>query len=530
MSDGSIRSVGLDTSSALVLLVDFGSTYTKCVAVDLDRRTVVGQAQAVSTVSSDINLGLRCALDRLEAATGLPSFRFANRLACSSAAGGLRIVAVGLVQSLTVAAARRAALGAGARVVAAYGDCLGADELAEIAALAPDLILLAGGIDGGDRDVILTNAARLSELSIRPPFVVAGNKDAAAEATTLLRAGGKEAHTAPNVLPRLQQIAVEPARALIRRIYLERIAQAKGLDRAEQFVGRVIMPTPAAVLQAVQLLAQGVPGRTGWGSVLCVDIGGATTDVHSAAPDACRPGAVRRGLPEPYAMRTVEGDLGLRASAPALLESVGVERLHALCPDLAQDRLVESIGARAATIGFLPHEAMEIALDLALARACAATAVERHVGRLREHHLPTGFCYLQEGKDLTQAAHVVGTGGIFRAEVELPPSPWPVEAGISPRRHGEKNRTVFCPSPRSPCLRGEIPASTGQGEGGSSTSREILSEALFDAADPFLLKPIRPRLWADRDYVTWAMGLLAQYAPEAALELLQRHLVELESE
>ena len=261
-----------------------------------------------------------------------------NRLACSSAAGGLRIVAVGLVPNLTVAAARRAALGAGARVVAAYGGRLNADELAELATLVPDLVLLAGGTDGGDREVLLENAARLADLPVSAPFIVAGNKEASPEAAAILRAGGKEAHSALNVLPRLQQIVVEPARELIRRLYLERIARAKGLDRAQQFVGRVIMPTPAAVLQAVQLLADGTPNQPGWGSLLCVDIGGATTDVHSVAPDMSHPGAVRRGLPEPYAMRTVEGDLGLRVSAPALLESVGAERLRAWAPSCAARR------------------------------------------------------------------------------------------------------------------------------------------------------------------------------------------------
>jgi uncharacterized protein (TIGR01319 family) len=480
MLDCSARSIpGLDTGSPLVLLVDFGSTYTKCVAVDLDRPAVLGQAQAVSTVGSDINLGLRCALDQLEAETGLRSAGFVNRLACSSAAGGLRIVSVGLVQSLTVAAARQAALGAGARVIAAYGDRLGTDELASIAALAPDLILLAGGIDGGDREVILFNAARLAGLSVSPPFVVAGNKEASAEAAALLCAAGKEAHIVANVLPRLQQIDVEPARALIRRVYLERIAQAKGLDQAQEFVGRVIMPTPAAVLQAAKLLADGVPRQAGWRALLCVDIGGATTDVHSVAPDACRPGAVRHGLPEPCTMRTVEGDLGLRASAPALLESVGIDRLRALCPQMEPDRIAKSVNARAAKIGFLPHDADQAALDGALARACTEAGVARHVGRLREHHLSTGFCYLQEGKDLTQAAHVIGTGGIFRAGAE---------------------------------------------------PRDILSGTLFDAGNPFLLKPMRPRLWSDRDYVMWAMGLLAQYAPDPALELLRRHLVELETD
>ena len=44
-----------------------------------------------------------------------------------------------------------------------------------------------------------------------------------------------------------------------------------------------------------------------------VDIGGATTDVHSiASGEPCRAGVIPQGLPEPRVKRTVEGDLGMR--------------------------------------------------------------------------------------------------------------------------------------------------------------------------------------------------------------------------
>ena len=114
-------------------------------------------------------------------------------------------------------------------------------------------------------------------------------------------------------------------------------------------------------------------------------------------------------------------------------------------------------------------------LDNAMARACVEVGTERHVGRLREHHLPTGFCYLQEGKDLTPVAHIVGTGGIFRV---------------------------------------------------TQAARTIFSGARSDAGPAFLLKPTQPRMWIDRDYVMWAVGLLAESAPDAAFALLRRYLVE----
>ncbi len=101
------------------LLIDFGSTFTKLRAVDLDSYRIVATAQAPSTVASDVNLGLDAALARLSAEIGgLPGFRY--RLASSSAAGGLRMVTVGLVRELTAEAARQAALGAGAKLVGSF--------------------------------------------------------------------------------------------------------------------------------------------------------------------------------------------------------------------------------------------------------------------------------------------------------------------------------------------------------------------------------------------------------------------------
>ena len=98
-----------------VLLIDFGSTYTKTTAVDVDAGVLLGTAQSYTTVEEDISLGLDKALSEMQARTGISDY--AERYACSSAAGGLRMIASGLVPSLTSEAARRAALGAGAKVI-----------------------------------------------------------------------------------------------------------------------------------------------------------------------------------------------------------------------------------------------------------------------------------------------------------------------------------------------------------------------------------------------------------------------------
>src|SRR5438045_5792484 len=146
--------------STSALLIDFGSTYTKLRAIDLERRRILGSGQGPSTVTSDIMIGMKAALIDLERHLGqLPRFKY--RLTSSSAAGGLRMVTIGLVRELTAEAARRAALGAGARLVGTFSYRLTQAHVEHILALAPDILLLAGGPAGGDSDVIPYNATPL---------------------------------------------------------------------------------------------------------------------------------------------------------------------------------------------------------------------------------------------------------------------------------------------------------------------------------------------------------------------------------
>src|SRR5690606_8185785 len=138
-----------------------------------------------------ITLGLQAALHQLEAQVGR-SVTFRERWACSSAAGGLGLVAVGAVPELTAEAARRAALGAGAKVLGTFAYRMGAADVARLESLDPDVILLAGGTDGGNRDIPLHNAARIAGSRCRAPVVVACNERVAPEAAHLLEAAGRE--------------------------------------------------------------------------------------------------------------------------------------------------------------------------------------------------------------------------------------------------------------------------------------------------------------------------------------------------
>jgi uncharacterized protein (TIGR01319 family) len=464
--------------SATALLIDFGSTYTKLRAVDLDRSRILGSGQGPSTVTTDVRVGLRAALTDLEGRIGgLPQFK--HRLASSSAAGGLRMVTVGLVKELTAEAARRAALGAGAKLVGTYAYRLTRGDVAGIVAAAPDILLLCGGTDGGNSEVILANAETLAASAIACPVVVAGNRNTTDDIADILSRAGKAAIKTGNVMPEFGTLDIEPARGAIRQVFMDRIVHAKGIDQASEMFDRVLMPTPAAVLEGARLLSQGTKDRSGLGELLVVDVGGATTDVHSICKgDPARPEMVLYGLPEPFAKRTVEGDLGMRHNARTIVETCGAEAL-ARDAGVAEAEIEALLAPILADVERLPATDRERAFDRALARAAIRQAVRRHAGTVETVYTATGPVAMQRGKDLSRVETLIGTGG-------------PV---------------VHAPAPAA-----------------------ILAAALADPAEPGSLRPQAPRLLLDSEYLLYAVGLLAEAEPEAALALGLNHMRECPTE
>jgi len=456
---------------SLALLIDFGSTFTKILAVDLTAEEILAYAQSCTTVDTDIMVGLRRALELLPPL--LKNSPYECKLACSSAAGGLGMITIGLIPELSAEAARRAALGAGAKVVKVYSFRLSTRELEELEGLKPDILLLAGGTDGGNREVILDNARLLAGSRIECPILIAGNKAAADEVQSILRAGGKITLLANNVMPEVNVLNVEPARDMIRKVFIERIIAAKGLKKAEEFVEGILMPTPTAVLRAAQLLSQGTGSEKGMGDLVVVDIGGATTDVHSIGMGSpVQAGVVRKGLPEPLAKRTVEGDLGLRYNAATILKLCGEGRIlqHT---SLFQKDLSSRLEVLSQCVEVLPQTAEEQDLDFALAACAAQAAMERHAGSIEALWGPQGQYYLQYGKDLTGVEHLIGTGGIF---IHHP------QAG------------------------------------------EILRMTLFSPQEPFSLRPKNPNIYSDARYCLYAVGLLADRYPETASRIARKYL------
>lgn len=445
---------------ALVVAVDFGSTFTKAIAVDLGSGDLVARAEHRTTIGADVMDGWHACRAALEDADR--GVRRAEVLACSSAGGGLRIGVVGNEELVTAEAGRRVALSSGGRVVAVVNGGLTATSLKALRAERPDVVLLLGGTDGGNSAVLRNAADVLAKYKWRRPVVVAGNVEAQAEVAGALT--GVPHVLADNVVPEIGVFAPDDARAAIREMFLAHVIGGKNLSRDPDFAAMVRAATPDVVLRGVEVLARL------HGDVAVVDIGGATTDVHSVIeldPEDANLG--REVVATHPVTRTVEGDLGMRWSAVPVV-AAGVEA----------GLVADDEGLRTAAVrrhddpSYLPDTPVEASYDEMLATVAATIALRRHAGRQRVVFGPDGRVIERSGKDLREVDLLVGSGGVLR-------------------------------------------------HNGPEVAARILGSIAANAQEEGWLVPERAAVCVDQDYVLAGVGLLADLDAPAA-EGLATHI------
>jgi uncharacterized protein (TIGR01319 family) len=458
-----------------VVCVDFGSTFTKAALVDLATGALLATAARPTTLPDGDGHG--DVLDGYDACVAAlveqdPRAADAEVLACSSAGGGLRIAVVGNEELVTAEAGRRVALSSGGKVVLVLHDGLDAAKLTALQQAEPDVVLLVGGTDGGNAEVLEGDADFLSRVPWPGPVVVAGNVESQALVADLLTASGTPHVLADNVVPRIGVLAPDSARRAIREIFLSHVIGGKHLSsrtdaRGRTFTEMVRGATPDVVLTGVELLARGLDDEhRGSGDVVVVDVGGATTDVHSVVElDPEDSGLAREVVATTPVTRTVEGDLGMRWSAISTVEAAGRHDLH------------DAAVRRRSTPDLLPDDSAdpdaEREADLAIAAAAVRLALERHAGRSKVVVSPEGRVVERSGKDLREVDLLVGSGGVLR-------------------------------------------------HGGPEAVRRVLAPATGDAFEGGWQLPRDPVVVVDRDYVLAAAGLLAEDHPVTAHRLVRR--------
>lgn len=488
--------------------IDVGSTFTKVRIINVNSGELLATSHAPTTVETDVMKGLSEALEDLEEGTHTSPRECKITLASSSAAGGLRMVVVGFSPEYTLKAGTRAALGAGAKIVGDFTWYLDEDDTSELEGLNPDLILLTGGTDGGNSRALRYNADELAQTQLSCPIIVAGNADVRSEAASILEESGYDVITAENVLASGDgELNVQSAREKIREAFMSHIIDAKGIGKVRDYVDKDILPTPDAVSRGCEIVATVTGSEEDPGEVIAVDVGGATTDIHTIGAGDPTNAYVRQSeqLNEPFRKRTVEGDLGIRYNAQTILERFGADEIRNLVEkELASTDVNQYVDKISIETEWIPKTESEIRLDKALASLASEVAVKRHAGILdrdetpddntfagageateitseletdkqvdgKQDRLPTK--YVQIGKDLTEFRTVVGTGGVL---VNNPHS-------IS-----------------------------------------ILESIERESGDSNLLLPENPRYYIDENYLLFACGLMADMYPEAAKKTVERNIL-----
>ncbi|SCG83229.1 putative component of D-ornithine aminomutase [Proteiniborus sp. DW1] len=448
-----------------VLVAEIGSTTTVVNAfsgIYDGCPTFVGQGQAPTSVGEgDVNIGLRTAIRDLSESLKVSDIEYDELMSTSSAAGGLKMTVHGLVYDMTVRAAKEAALGAGANLHMITAGKMRRTDLNKLKEINPNIILIAGGVDYGERDTAIHNAELIRGLKLDIPVIYAGNIENQEEIREIFKDTHTKLYIVDNVYPKIDQLNIEPTRKVIQEVFEEHIIHAPGMGKVREMVNGPIIPTPGAVMLSAKLLKEEV------GDVLVLDVGGATTDVHSVTEGSDE---VNRILvsPEPISKRTVEGDLGVYVNSKNIVDRIGLDNLASKL-DIRTDELTNLVENHKP----IPVSNLEKRFVEELTLEAVVTAVKRHAGKFRDLYGPNGKKTIAEGKDLTNIRYIVGTGG---ALTRLP------------------NR------------------------------EDIMKSIALSNKGNELLPNKEAKILVDNNYIMASLGVLSEKYPEAAIKLLKDSL------
>ena len=451
-----------------VLVAEIGSTTTVVNAFDhleSEDPVFLGQGQAPTSVKEgDVNIGLQAAIEDMKKNLHIENekLEYANMLATSSAAGGLRMTVHGLVYDMTVKAAKEAALGAGANIHLITAGKLSKVDMIKLDRIKPNIILIAGGVDYGERETALYNSELIAASDLDIPVIYAGNIAVADDVKLIFEAYSKEKnlHLVPNVYPKIDILNIEPTREVIQDIFEKHITEAKGMEKIREMVNGPIIPTPGAVMKASKILKDEI------GDLVTIDVGGATTDIHSVTEGTEK---VNKILvePEPVAKRTVEGDLGVFINKKNIVDLIKIEKLEKELNMTPED--IEKFTNSDIAI---PETEEHKRFIERLTKEAVIVSINRHAGGYRTYFGGKSDT-LAFGKDLTAVKWIVGTGGALTR----------------------------------------------------LTAREEILNSIsqFNRADK-LLPTAEAKILIDNDYIMASLGVLSSLNKEAAIKLLLKSL------
>ncbi len=377
------------------LVAEIGSTTTVVNAFNIHKEPILflGRGMHQTTVDTDVNEGLRSAIEDLMKNLDVKELIYDELFASSSAAGGLKITVHGLVYEMTARAAKEAALNAGANIHLITANLLEPDQIEQIKHIHPNIIIIAGGTDYGEKEVAYQNL--ISVLSLDIPIIYTGN---IANHEKIRKLNHPLIRIVENVYPRVDDFNILPLRKAIYETFEENIIHAKGMKDIFKMVNQTIIPTPGAVMDSTLLLDEIFNG------VMTIDVGGATTDVHSVCEP--KPIYIKYSDGEPRFKRTVEGDLGVFINRKLVMNTFKQGELERL---MKMDLLILNLLAEQEP--FIPLTEQGTKLNEYLTRQCVNQALDRHIGNLRRVFTTNGMKVIPDGKDTSLVKAVFLTGG-----------------------------------------------------------------------------------------------------------------------
>lgn len=379
----------------VILATDCGSTTTKAILIEKVngqyRQTYRGEAPTtVEEPVADVTVGVINAANEIAELAGRRLVDDDGNIirpargnegcdiyiSTSSAGGGLQILVTGVVKEMSAASAERAALSAGAIVldlIASNDRRKPHEQIQRIRELRPDMVVMAGGTDGGTIKHVVQMAELIAPAKPKPrfgsnyqmPLIYAGNKEAAEDVSRVFDDSVALA-IAANVRPTMETENLAPARDMIHDLFLEHVmAHAPGYDKLMALADVPIMPTPGAVGDILQAIAKarGI-------NCVGVDIGGATTDVFSVFDGEDG---------KPVFNRTVSANLGMSYSISNVCAEAGMHNVlrwvHRSMDEHALRNRVKNKMIRPTTI---PQTKESLEFEQAVAREALRLAYQQH--------------------------------------------------------------------------------------------------------------------------------------------------------
>jgi len=376
------------------LVAEIGSTTTVVNAFNLfDEVKFLGRGMHQTTVDTDVNIGLENAILDLKKQLNVNELTYKELFASSSAAGGLKITVHGLVYEMTAKAAKEAALNAGGNIHLITANRLEPYHIDQIKKISPNMIIIAGGTNYGEKEVSYQNLLDLKDLNI--PIIYTGN---IANHERIKNLKCDHIEIVDNVYPRVDDFNILPLREKIYDTFEKHIIHAKGMTHIFDLVNGKIIPTPGAVMDTTMLLDEMYDG------VMTIDVGGATTDIHSVCDP--KPEFQKFLEGEPRQKRTVEGDLGVYVNRKLVYGHMRKGELEKVL-QMKENEVQELMEKEP----FIPTSEKGKLMTSALLKTCISEAFDRHVGDLKRVFTTNGLKVIPDGKDLSNVKAIFITGG-----------------------------------------------------------------------------------------------------------------------